>query len=363
MRTMLIASGDLWAGAEVMVSHLCCCLARMPEVKLLVVLLNRGRLANELESLGVEVRVIDEQMLSFSALILNVRSIINVFLPDIIHSHRYKENFLAWSASLGKGTIKLVATQHGMPEQAGRGETILNRLRNVVFFRLLSCCFDRTVLVSGEMRRNMVHSYGFTEDNVTVIHNGISIPERVGSRNGERLIVGSAGRFFPVKDFSLLVDIARLVITCNDSVDFVIAGDGPLFNELKEKITRFELQDRFHLRGHQEDMAAFYQGLDVYINTSVHEGLPMSVLEALAYRLPVIAPKVGGFPEVIEEGKNGFLVHGRDPQMFADRIFELLNPDVRESMSVAARERALQCFSREAMARQYHLLYEELCGD
>ena len=361
MRTMLIASGDLWAGAEVMVFHLCFCLSNISDFELLVVLLNRGRLAKELEALGVQVRVVDELRLSLPDLIRRVRTLVGAFSPEVIHSHRGKESILAWIASGGGGKIKLVATQHGMPEEAKRGKLLQDRMRNFACFRLLSCCFDRTVLVSEEMRQALLHSYGFTEDNVTVIHNGICIPEKVHSRNRKRFIVGSAGRFFPVKDFSLLVDVARLVVVKNDLVDFAVAGDGPLFYELNEKIKRLGLQNRFYLLGHQDDMEAFYSGIDVYINTSVHEGTPMSVLEALSYRLPVIAPRVGGFPEIIEDRKNGFLVDGRNPETFAERILELLNPKLKESMSSAARERAVLAFSREAMAMKYCQLYKDLC--
>ena len=92
-------------------------------------------------------------------------------------------------------------------------------------------------------------------------------------------------------------------------------------------------------------MDAFYRSLDVYINTSVHEGIPMSVLEAMSYGLPVVVPKVGGFPEIVEDGVSGYLVGGREPEIFADKIFALLQPDVRELMSRLARQRVKESFS------------------
>lgn len=360
MRVMLLASGDLWAGAEVMVYQLAGGLAGIADVELCVVLLNRARLADELENLGIEVYVVDESTHSFVALIRDFSKIVASFAPNVIHSHRYKENLLAWIVSCGRRAPKLIATQHGMPERVGARRHIKGRLRNSLFFRLLSCRFNRTVLVSEEMRQALVGSYGFTEKNVMVIHNGISVPDDEIHRSGQRLTIGSAGRLFPVKDFSLLVDIARLVTSQSETVDFVLAGDGPQRLILEEKVRRYGLEDRFKFSGHVDDMDVFYRSLDVYINTSVHEGIPMSVLEAMSHGLPVVVPKVGGFPEIVEEGVSGYLVAGRNPKAFAEAILGLLQTDHRRSIAEAARQRVVDCFSREAMARKYYEMYREV---
>ncbi len=209
------------------------------------------------------------------------------------------------------------------------------------------------------MRRAMLGYYGFSTKNVTVIHNGISIPDDVSRRFGRRMVVGSAGRLFPVKNFSLLVDIAHLVITQSDVLDFVLAGDGPQRPVLEEKIRSHGLQERFRLLGHQDDMDVFYRSLDVYINTSVHEGISMSVLEAMSYGLPVVAANVGGFPEIVQNGEQGFLIEGHNKNAYVDRILQLItNQDLRLKMAKSARERVADCFSQEAMARKYCKLYQ-----
>jgi glycosyltransferase involved in cell wall biosynthesis len=362
MRIMLLVSGDLWAGAEVMVTHLSAGLSRRDEIDLLVVLMNSGRLADELQHLGVKVHIVEESKYSFLKICSIVRGVVKNYAPDIIHSHRYKENMLAWCVSRGMPDCKLVATQHGMPENAGSLSRI-HRLRNSVFFRLLATCFARAVFVSDEMRRSIGKGYGFSEKKVHVIHNGITVPQFVISLPREHLIVGSAGRLFPVKDYGLFVDVARLVVAQNNTVDFVLAGDGPERGMLEGQVRKCGLGERFRFLGHQEDMAAFYKGLDVYVNTSVHEGIPMSVLEAMAYGVPVVVPKVGGFPEIVEDGVGGFLVDSRDPEAFARRILQLLDPERRKAMGNNARERVVASFSREAMAQQYYRLYRELIDE
>ncbi len=360
MRVILLASGDLWAGAEVMVYQLACGLKKFENVQILVVLLNNGRLAEEIKLVGIEVHIVNETQLSTPGLARGIHKIVKNFSPHIIHSHRYKENLLAWLVTRTMREVRLIATQHGMPEATESEQPLPARLRTGLFFRLLSCCFNRTVLVSENMRQLLVGFYGFTAKNTNVIHNGISLSSNVIKRAEDRIIIGSAGRLFPVKDFSLMVDIANLVVSQSDAVDFVLAGDGPDRLMLEEKVEKYNLQGRFSFLGHKDDMNAFYRSLDVYINTSVHEGIPMSVLEAMSHSLPVVVPKVGGFPEIVEDGISGYLVNSRNPGIFAELILKLLNPQDRHSMASAARIRIEASFSRKAMARQYYQLYREL---
>ncbi len=361
MRLLMIASGDLWAGAEVMVAELVRGLIDHDGIILRVVLLNHGRLADELRRTGVTVQIVDESKLSFFAIIGAVQREIASFSPEIIHSHRYKENFLAWLAHYNCSGVKLVATQHGMSEAPAEKRGCKSLLRTALFFRLLSCCFDRTVVVSDEMRRSLLGRYGFTEKHLIAIHNGTSLPEKVESRSGDYLQVGSAGRLFPVKDFQLLVEVANWVVEKNDAFRFVLAGDGPDRGKLQEKVKHYGLEERFCFLGHQDDMGSFYAGLDIYINTSVHEGIPMSVLEAMAHGLPVIAPKVGGLPEIVESEVSGYLIEGRKPERFGEKILELLDRNKRHVMSIEAKKRIMNCFSIDVMVRKYYQLYRDIC--
>ena len=107
-----------------------------------------------------------------------------------------------------------------------------------------------------------------------------------------------------------------------------------------------------------EDISAFYHGLDLYLNTSVHEGIPLSILEAMAHGLPVIAPKVGGLREVIDDGGQGYLLEGRDPKVFAEKCLLLFEDKaLRQRMSQAARQKVMLEFSMARMSQQYNQLY------
>lgn len=358
LKVLHLISGDLWAGAESMAFNLLSRLKSRDDLELSVILLNEGKLSDKLRAEGIAVRVIDESLNSFPVLAMKILQIVGENPPDIIHSHRYKENILAALNSL-RGSIKLVTTLHGLPEFHMNGPGFFRRLKLRVNFLVLSRFFT-TVAVSEDICGILAGRFGFRKGKVEVIHNGIELPAPPSraERTGD-FVIGSSGRIFPVKDYPLMVEVARAVAdSCPENVRFELAGDGPGLPALESLVRSRGLDGRFIIKGRQDDMGAFYRGLDIYLNTSVHEGIPMTILEALAHGLPVIAPAVGGIVEVIDDGKEGFLIQGRVPGDFAVKCMFLKdNPEERGKMARAAREKAVRAFSAEAMADGYYRLY------
>ena len=155
-----------------------------------------------------------------------------------------------------------------------------------------------------------------------------------------------------------MVEIARIVNRDIDNVQFRLAGEGPEREKIHSLIESWGLENIFVLEGHVSDIQAFYRRLDVYLNTSIHEGIPMSVLEAMATGCPVIAPAIGGLPEIIHEGRQGFLVKNRNPDAFAERCIALLKDKaLRQQFGGEARRRIKDAFSVEAMTEAYFNLY------
>jgi len=108
------------------------------------------------------------------------------------------------------------------------------------------------------------------------------------------------------------------------------------------------------------DPSAYYESLDIYINTSLHEGIPMSILEAMAAGIPVVAPQVGGIPEIITDGEEGLLVDNRTPSAFGAACLRLMNdPSLRTRMGARAKAKVEASFSDVAMAAQYRRLYTQ----
>lgn len=333
-----------------------------PDVDLFVILLNEGLLSDKLDSAGVASLVLDERKLSFLEITSSAVMALKGRAPQILHSHRYKENVLAYLVSriLGNGAI-LVSTQHGMPELYQAWWNPLQRLKAQLNFRLLGRKFDKIVAVSDDIKESLIRDYSFQEAWVETIRNGIDVPAkrlRTGAKHD--FIIGSAGRFVPVKNFSFMVEVAKHMLSKTDEIRFDLAGEGPMFREIQDLVIRYGLEKRIILRGFVEDMTFFYNRLDIYLNTSLHEGVPMSVLEAMVRGIPIVAPRVGGLGEIVTDGIDGYLIDGRNPKDFAEKCLALYkNEALHRSMAYAAREKIIRQFSVERMVAEYLSVYAQ----
>jgi glycosyltransferase involved in cell wall biosynthesis len=358
-----IASGDLWAGAEVVAYQLLKGLKGFDSLKLSAIFLNEGELARKVRDMGIKVHVIDETRKAFWSILLTARKEVAKDPPDIIHSHGYKENILAWLISPFVGRPRLIATQHGMQEINGPGLRLRNRIASKGNFLIMSHLFHRVVGVSRDIQNELAKRYGFNEKRVSLIHNGIEIPESapaIGERK-EKFVVGSSGRLFPIKDYPLMIESAKAIREKTNYIQFQLAGDGPEMAKLQALIKNYDLCTCFELKGHLENMSAFYRGLDLYVSTSVHEGLPVGILEAMAHGVPVIASRVGGISEIIDDGVQGFLLEERTERAFAEKCLLLYkDKELRQRMGESAREKVTRSFSAAFMAEQYLKLYSEL---
>jgi glycosyltransferase involved in cell wall biosynthesis len=171
------------------------------------------------------------------------------------------------------------------------------------------------------------HPYLHNNSKVKVIHNGVvpadfaDISKKTTSR---KLVIGNAGRLVDQKKQFFLVDLAKKLKT-QTTIEFEIqiAGEGPLLSELKAHSERLQVKDRIRFKGFVADMAAFYQEIDLFVLTSEHEGTSNALIEAMAAGLPAIAFDISSMPEVIENGRNGYLVPYGDVDSLAASIQKL----------------------------------------
>jgi len=368
IRVCHIISGDLWAGAEVMACNLIKNLSKHEDIELYAILLNQGKLAEEIKKHGIPVYINDEKSLSFLHILNNTRKIMKNLKPDIVHSHRYKENIISFLAIQGnplKNKAKLISTQHGMPDGIPAGNGRWSSFGLSVYnlnYLILSRYFNCTVSVSKDIQALLIKHKSFSFKNTTVIHNGIEVPSIGKKEYRDKILkIGSAGRFFRIKDFPLFVEIARILIEKYKNLEFILAGDGPERETVQALVKRYDIDKYFLFPGFISDTSDFFQGLDLYINTSRHEGIPMSILEAMAHGIPVVAPAVGGFCEMIENGVDGFLVDSRDPMDYARQCFKIIeHMDIRKSVSHEARNKIIRDFSVGKMADTYLKLYNDM---
>lgn len=359
---LLIASGDLWAGAEAVVHQLAVGLYNKPSVHLSIVLLNPGRLETLCREAGIDTYIIDESRHRISTILWKLINICRNIRPDIIHSHRYKENLLAALASLFCGRPKLLTTIHGMSE--GVEKTPKGTIKGKINKFLLKRIFDKIVAVSDDIAGSFTEKDNIPTNKLIRILNGIDVNAKPLARKHPRIetfTIGSAGRLFPVKDYPLMVEIARLTCAERANARFVLAGEGPEKDAILQKIKAHGLENRFTLLGHVDNMQSFYAGLDIYINTSMHEGIPMTVLEAMARRIPVVAFAVGGLKEIVSHGHDGYLVVRRDAQEFSRYLIELMDDYDRLNQFGENAGNTVQIrFSNTQMAEGYCSIYTDL---
>lgn len=352
LRVVHLLSADLWAGAEVATLHLLDALHRRSDVDVRVIALNPGAFAARAQERGIAVQIVPEALLGPARLLREIRR--RTADADLLHSHRYKENLLA--ALSGR---PWVSTQHGRPEPLPG----LASVRMGVYLRLDRIAKRRSarrvVAVSQEVETWCAERFGRAR--TVRAWNGILDPRaRVGPAPWpERpLRVGVLGRLAPVKGFDLAIDtLARC-----PGVELDIVGEGSDRAALEARIGAAGAGDRIQLVGHEPDPLPRLASWRALLVTSLHEGNPIAVLEAMALGTPVLAGPLPGVAEALA-GRGGWILPDRDPERWARRLGELARDEAAGSTaSEAARERFLSAFTAERAADRIARIYRAALG-
>ena len=369
VKTILhIFSGDLWAGAEVMIFNLLNKLKDQPDMKMIALSLNEGILADKLRHAGIETHIIPEGKNSLAKVFARAFKLLRKRNIDIIHAHRYKENLLALLLTKSLGVKRLVSTLHGLSEPPCHTQNGGNSigLKTRINYFVLNRFFTRVVVVSHDIKNVLIEKNGFHAGKVDVVHNGIDLPRspisRVPDSSSRFFHIGTVGRMVPVKDFNLFLEVAAEIKKHTDAVRFSILGDGPLKKQLIKRAHELKIGDCVQFLTPRQDPLSYYQSLDLYLNTSLHEGIPLSILEAMACGKPAVAPRVGGMPEIISNGEYGLLVEGREPERFVSSCMMLMNNrKLSLRMGESASKRIETYFSSFKMAESYRQVYQHSC--
>lgn len=369
LRICHLISGDLWAGAEVQAYLLLCSLREQPDIQLHVILLNRGKLASELERAGIDVEVIEESTHSFRDILKIAAKSLARFDVEILHSHRYKENILAAKLRERCGIPYLVQTVHGSPEHTSGIRGLKVRLYTFLNY-FYSRRFNRIIAVSHDLRQQLGTRFG-SEKTVT-IHNAVNtsaiVPTRSRAEVKEALgipenvpVIGVIGRLVAVKGIERFLATAEKIIEKRPQTAFLIVGDGPLFDEYKQRVQSLGLDQQVKLTGFRGDVIDVLNSLDIFVMTSYHEGIPMTLLEAFALKRPVVAMNVGGIPEVVENNVSGILVAPGDVSGMSEACLEILaNPIRARELGDNARRRLESDFAIEVHGERVMSLYRSL---
>jgi len=223
---------------------------------------------------------------------------------------------------------------------------------------------DRIVAVSREQKRKL-EALLVPSSKIEVAYNSMDpgsfdrvekadLKKRFGFPD-DTFVCVLGGRFSVEKGQSYLIDAARLALKQNSNLRFVLFGDGPDLATIKAKIERLGIARYALCPGFEKNLLAYIKTAGMLINPSLSEGLPNIVLEAMAFKIPVIATAVGGVPELIEDGVSGFLVPPKNPVKLAERVLELAEDEaLRDEFGQAGYNIIIEKFSFD---RQSELLY------
>lgn len=363
-----LASGDLWAGAEVMLYTLAKTLHRELEIQVSVVLLNHGDLEQKLADCGISVYVLEESHLNSFQILQQLNKIIDKINPDVIHSHRLKENILG-SLAAWFHRIPSLRTLHGAAEFHPPLYKVGKRL--VLFLNWLSGRYlqQAIIAVSPELAKKLEQDYPKTK--IKVIENGVDINtlrqcishETTKNTSKNHYRIGIAGRLVAVKRVDLFIESAVYLKQHYPelSIHFHIYGDGPLHKTLLAQVQSHQAENYIHFEGHCENLTQELQTLDALVMTSDHEGLPMVLLEAMCLQTPIIAHAVGGIPHLLDQGRCGVLEQNQTAKAFAEAIVKLINqPEQYQQLAQLAFERVNQNYSAKATANAYLKVYKKL---
>lgn len=283
----------------------------------------------------------------------------------VLHAHGYRSDLLGYAASLGFRRPRLVTTHHGW---------IRNNPRQEMMTKLvLRLCrrFDGVEVVSDMLRRELPAALR-DSPKVAVVHNAVVLDDyaRRGARERLRaelgagaadLLLGVFGRISIEKGCLEMVEAFAEVAARRPAVRLVFVGEGPLAAEVGERVRAAGLTDRVRFLGHRHPIQPYFEAIDVLVSPSRTEGISNVILEALATGTPVVATRVGGTPEIIEDRISGLLVAPEIPSVLAAAIDEVLaDASLLAKLAEGGLARVVQQFSFSARMRKEEAFYDRV---
>ncbi len=361
----LVSSGGLYGAEQVILN-----LARSDNTASYVGALYNAHsphleVIDEAKKLGVGTVVFDSRGRIDLGTVFQIRRFLREHRIDILHSHGYKSDIIGFLAVLLWRRTRWVATNHVWHPMTGK----LRLYEAADAFVLRHA--RRVIAVSSEIKEDLI-STNVPSSSVRVIANGIDIDRFVQPRSTDHVkaalgiarqdvVVTIVGRLSPEKGHHTFLQAAEKVCATRKHVKFLIVGDGPIADELRAESARLSLEARVIFTGFRKDMPEVYALSDVLVNASSIEGLPMTILEAMASRVAVIAARTGGIPDVIKDGRTGLLVDAGDVDTLRIRMESLIDDDgERRRLAAAAFDFVTTNHSFRRMCDTYRQVYREV---
>ena len=298
--------------------------------------------------------------------------------PDVVHTHTAKAGTLGRIAALVYNVAArrsrrcaVIHTFHGHVLEGYFGPLGSAAVRAIE--RVLARITDRIVTISVRQRDDITRRFSIAPPGkVVIVPLGLelgpllALEERTaGLRSGasvasDEVVVGYVGRLVPIKDLETLVRGVALARPRLPGIRLLIAGDGDERPALEARVKELGLDDCVEFLGWRGDLAALYRRMHVFALTSINEGTPVSLIEAMAAGVPVVATSVGGVPDVVEDGVTGLLLPPRQPEAVASAIVATVTqPDRATAMAVRARQSVRDRFDSARLVQETEAMYRQ----
>ncbi len=286
----------------------------------------------------------------------------------ILHVHQCTPMFQAMLSRLPWKKTPLLLTEHG------RHHPDIPSRKRAIIHKLLLSKHDRLVAVGEATGRALVSHEGLPVDRVEVVYNGVDLTQfhevaphirgEVRQELGlaeDDVVITLVARLDAIKDHPTAIATLERVRESVPNAKLLFVGDGPERQKIEAIISERGLQQQVLMLGTRRDVPRLLRASDVFLMSSIGEGIPLTIIEAMAAGVPVVSTNVGGIPEMVNSGETGFLHDSGDPVGLASSIAKLtMDNKLREQIIDAARMRAFDEFSREKMLANYATIYEEM---
>jgi sugar transferase (PEP-CTERM/EpsH1 system associated) len=306
----------------------------------------------------------DKRRLFFSTLYRVLKTI----RPDILMTYNWGATDGIWLGRLA-GIRHIIHNEHGFNVDEGNGTNWQRDAVRYLVYRLAS----KVIVVSGELESLLRQRYRLTPCQVARISNGIDASNYSAEPDERRrmrallgftehdLVIGFSGRLDPIKNLDLLLDVFVGYLGQDPQGRLLIVGDGPERSRLEARCQERRVRSHVVFTGMRDNVKSYLRAMDLFLLTSLREQMPMTVMEAMASGLPVVATKVGEIPHMVDNGINGF-VHEPDssPLVFIESLVSLMDCGRRERMGRAARQAVAERFQENAMIEGYLSVIQSL---
>lgn len=353
-------------GAEMMLYRLIEKLDKTKYNVIVVSIIPLGKVADKIKELGINVVSLEMKSKLELSVIFRLVHILKEFKPTILHSYLFHANLLG----------RIAGKIAGVP-------IIISSIRNTIFggqirelaLRYTDFLSDATTIICETAAKRMISRKVVPKEKLHVIYNGIDpkMYENFSEDDRQKMrmefnipdtatLLISVGRLQKQKGYPYLIQSAVELKNRGYNFVWLIAGEGELRFQLEQMVKNYGLEDTIRFLGLREDVPKLMFASDIFVLTSLWEGLPGVVLEAMAVGLPVVATDVGGTPELVEDGTNGFLIPPGNPMKMADAIEKLINMsgEARRKIGSMGKEIVKEKFTVETMARKHEGLYVKL---